>query len=256
MTSLNDALKVLLAYGLIMMIGLIVTWWWSRFDARTFRGVGVWIKPMKFMAATGLFAVTSACLMQVADVSPQALPSFYWIAVLIVSTSLFEVAYISLQGSLGEASHYNTSDLLHAVMSALMGIVAVALTASQAWLAWVIWSQNAQPTLSVMQSGIVVGLIMTFVLSTLSGFLLGSHQAPPGKGLPIVGWHLRGDIRPAHFLGVHAQQFIPVFGLLAEYFAGGAALTVFTTLTMGYLLAFICSTFMAMKAIPVTTHLG
>ncbi|MFZ6719832.1 hypothetical protein [Undibacterium sp. Ji49W] len=211
---------------------------------------------MKFMAATGLFAVTTACLMQVADVRPQALPSFYWIAVLIVSTSLFEVAYISLQGSLGEASHYNTSDLLHAVMSGLMGIVAVALTASQAWLAWVIWSQNAQPTLSVMQSGIVVGLIMTFVLSTLSGFLLGSHQAPPGKGLPIVGWHLRGDIRPAHFLGVHAQQFIPVFGFLAEYFAGGAALAVFSTLTMIYLLVCICLTLTATRAIPVTSHFG
>ena len=36
----------------------------------------------------------------------------------------------------------------------------------------------------------------------------------------IVGWHLYRDIRPSHFLGVHAQQFIPLLGLLAERLGG------------------------------------
>ena len=61
---------------------------------------------------------------------------------------------------------------------------------------------------------------MTFVLSTISGFMLGGNQPPSGQGIPIVGWHLYKDIRPAHFLGVHAQQLIPLWGLIAAKFMG------------------------------------
>ncbi|MFZ6654002.1 hypothetical protein [Undibacterium sp. TJN19] len=247
MTSLYDAQQVLLMYSLLMGIGMVAAWGWSRFDLRTFRGVGIWVKPLKFMSATALFALTSAGLMQMAEVTPAALPAFYSIAVLIVSTSAFEVAYISLQASLGEASHYNTSDALHAAMSGLMGIVAVCLTASQVWLAWVIWLHHSRPAVSLMQIAIVTGLILTFVLATVSGFLLGARQPAAGKGLPLVGWHVRddgdtqGDMRPAHFLGVHAQQFIPAFGLLATClpasFPASAGYMVFIVLTAAYVLA-------------------
>jgi hypothetical protein len=68
--------------------------------------------------------------------------------------------------------------------------------------------------------GVLIGLTLTFLLSTVSGFLLGGNQPPAGQGLPIVGWHLYKDIRPSHFLGVHAQQLIPLLGLCAERFLG------------------------------------
>jgi hypothetical protein len=73
--------------------------------------------------------------------------------------------------------------------------------------------------------GVVIGLLLTFILSTISGFMLGGNQPPAGQGLPIVGWHLQKDIRPAHFLGVHAQQLIPVWGLIAVKFMGTFATT-------------------------------
>jgi hypothetical protein len=58
---------------------------------------------------------------------------------------------------------------------------------------------------------------MTFVLATASGFLLGGQQPPAGVGLPVLGWHIDGpDARPAHFLGVHAQQLLPLFGWLLQ----------------------------------------
>lgn len=61
-----------------------------------------------------------------------------------------------------------------------------------------------------------MGLTLTFVLSTISGFLLGGIQPPAGSGLPLVGWHFYKDIRPAHFLGVHAQQVIPLWAIFVE----------------------------------------
>ena len=50
---------VLLIYVGLMLLALIVIFVVSLNDARTIRDVGIWIKPMKFMAATAIFAWTS-----------------------------------------------------------------------------------------------------------------------------------------------------------------------------------------------------
>ena len=105
-------------------------------------------------------------------------------------------------------------------MFGVMAIAAVGLTASQAWLAWEIWKEQKSADIPVETLGVIIGLVLTFVLSTISGFMLGGNQPPAGQGLPIVGWHLYKDFRPAHFLGVHAQQLIPLWGLIAAKFMG------------------------------------
>jgi hypothetical protein len=163
--------------------------------------------------------------------------AFKGVAGLIIVTSFFEVAYISLQAARGEPSHYNTNDAFHIFMFALMGVMAVGLTASQAWLAWLIWSDLGDTKLSATTLGVLLGLGLTFVLATVSGFQLGGHQPPSGVGLPLVGWHWKNDLRPAHFLGVHAQQFIPLAGLLAERFLGANAVAGFSAFTGLYLAA-------------------
>ncbi len=219
-SALSVASKILIAYGALMWLACGVTYVLSLTDTRTLRDVGVWIKPMKFMAATALFVWTTVWLCHLANSSVTNTTTYNWICALIVSTSLFEVAYITYQGSQGGASHYNTSDPLHALLFGVMAVAAVGLTASQGWLAWEIWKENQASELSVTTLGVLIGLTLTFLLSTVSGFLLGGNQPPAGQGLPIVGWHLYKDIRPSHFLGVHAQQLIPLLGLCAERFLG------------------------------------
>ncbi len=110
--------------------------------------------------------------------------------------------------------------MFHIILFGVMAIAAVGLTASQAWLAWEIWKEQSVTGLSVVTLSVVMGLLLTFALSTVSGFLLGGIQPPAGVGLPVVGWHLYRDIRPSNFLSVHVQQFIPLLGLLAERFGG------------------------------------
>jgi hypothetical protein len=215
--------KFLVIYGLIMLVILILTFAWSLNDDRLIRDVGVWVKPMKFMAATSLFALTTVWVLRIANSNVDQTNAFAWITALLVSTSLFEVVYISYQASQASASHYNVSDPFHAFMFGVMALAAVGLTASQAWLAWEIWKEKSGAEIPVETLGVVIGLTMTFVLSTISGFMLGGNQPPAGQGLPIVGWHLYKDIRPAHFLGVHAQQLIPLWGLMAANVMGSFA---------------------------------
>lgn len=218
--SLSLASKFLVSYGLIMLVALVFCYVCSLSDHRLIREVGVWVKPMKFMLSTALFALTTVWVLKVAHSDLDQMPVYPWIVALLVLTSLFEVVYISYQASQAAASHYNVSDPFHAFMFGVMAVAAVGLTYSQAWLAWEIWKEQKGADLRVETLGVIIGLTMTFVLSTISGFMLGGNQPPSGQGIPIVGWHLYKDIRPAHFLGVHAQQLIPLWGLIAAKFMG------------------------------------
>jgi len=222
-TPLSLASQFLMLYGALMCVGCGIFYIVSRKDARTLRGVGIWVKPMKFMAATALFAWTTVWVAELANAALTQGQAYVGICALLVVTSLFEVAYISYKASQGLASHYNTSDSWHAFMFGLMGIGAVGLTASQAWLAWELWQLRGTNPLPVTAWGVIVGLILTFLLATISGFMLGGKQPPAGAGLPIVGWHLSKDIRPSHFLGVHAQQLIPLWAIFVDRFFGSDA---------------------------------
>jgi len=52
----------------------------------------------------------------------------------------------------------------------------------------------------------------------------------------VVGWHLGGgDLRPAHFLGLHAQQFLPFIGWLIGTLALRHARQWLAGLTIGYI---------------------
>jgi hypothetical protein len=247
LTTLSFASRALLIYGGLMGLACALTYWLSLSDARTLREVGIWVKPMKFMAATALFVWTTVWLSEWANPDVAQGHAYQSICLLIFLTSLFEVVYISYQASQGAASHYNTSDPFHAFMFGLMGLAAVGLTASQGWLAWEIWSARGHQGLSVTAWGIVVGLMLTFVLSTVSGFMLGGHQPPAGQGLPFVGWHLHQDIRPSHFLGVHAQQLIPLWGLIAERCFGSHATQALGAGSALYVLAWGVLTWFALQ---------
>ena len=238
-SGLSTAQKILCAYALLMAMALLPTLALSWVDMRTLREVGIWAKPMKFMAGTALFALTTVWLTTLVPGQVGHDQSFQWIAALIIITSLFEVVYISYQASLGEGSHYNTTDPVRAILFGLMAVAAVGLVASQAWLAWVIWKALGTSVLTPTLLAVLWGLGLTFALSTLSGFMLGAKQPPAGVGWPVVGWHAWQDLRPAHFLAVHAQQFIPLAGILAERVAGQAAMPVVQAFAGIYIAAWL-----------------
>jgi hypothetical protein len=204
----------LTAFALLMAVAMLPTAVALGLDERSLRGVNVWMKPLKFMASVGLFAITTAWFVGL-------LPEARWrsrpvrvVAWMIIGFGGAEIAYIVLQAALGEASHYNFSDALHIRLYSLMGLGALAMTATQPVLAWQIVRHGRADLHPTWRAAVVVGLVLTFLLGAGAGGLLGSMQPPAGAGLPVVGWHVAGaDLRPAHFLGLHAQQFVPLAGL-------------------------------------------
>ena len=63
---LNELLnrqRVLTLYALLMLAAMIPTLVLAVVDERTLREVGIWAKPLKFMASTALFALTTAWFM-------------------------------------------------------------------------------------------------------------------------------------------------------------------------------------------------
>jgi len=239
--------SVLTIFAVIMLALALPTAVLMILDDRTWREVAIWAKPVKFMLSTVAFAATTAWFVGLLPKNVQASPLVHRLAWVVVITSTFEVGYISLQAALGQGSHHNMSDPLHAALFGLMAIAAVGLTATQAVLAGLIWRHSHERD-SVFVRSVIVGLMLTFALATASGFMLGGQQPPAGTGLPIVGWHLgQADVRPAHFLGVHAHQLIPLAGWLLQQNRVSHAGRWLSAFTVTYLLGWTLLTLWALR---------
>ena len=229
--------RALTIFALLMWASMLPTMLAWGLDDRLLRGVNVWIKPLKFMASIGLFALCTAWFIGLLPPERRVHRSIRIVVGMLIGAGLFEIGYITLQAALGEGSHYNTSSAFHGIMYSLMGAGALVLTATQPLLAWQI-ARHARPEVpTVWRDAVVLGLVLTFLLGAGSGGLLGSVQPPSGAGLPLLGWHLSGgDLRPAHFIGIHAQQWLPLAGLLLAPLASRHArsgLLVVTVLVVG-----------------------
>jgi hypothetical protein len=208
-------------------------------DDRMLRGANVWIKPLKFALSLGLFALTTAWF--VGHLRPaarrlRAVDAIVWV---LIGSAGFELAYIALQAGLGSGSHYNVGDPVHAVLYSLMGLGAVTLTATQPALAWMLLRHADPKRAPAYRLAVVIGLVLTFVLGAGVGGLLSGLQPPETAALPIVGWSMAGgDLRPAHFLGIHAQQALPLVGLAVAGWAAAAARRTVWAVTAAYALLF------------------
>ena len=165
-------------------------------DERLFRGVSLWAKPLKFMLSLALFAATTAWFI---DLLPRAQRQRRGVRIIVwtlLVASVAEVGYITLQAALGQASHYNQTDLLHMALYQLMGVGALSLMLTQPLLAWLIVRHGRTDIHPLWRETVVLALCMTFVLGVGAAGLLASAQPPAGPGLPVLGWHLGGgDLR-------------------------------------------------------------
>ena len=85
--------------------------------------------------------------------------------------------------------------------------------------------------------------IILFVVFSFQGFVMGGNMAHTvgakdgGLGLPFVNWSLtHGDLRIAHFIGMHALQVLP---LLAWFVFKNVNITTAAFIVYGLLAVFV-----------------
>lgn len=218
--------RALTIYSLVLLAFLVATFVAQMIDVRTFAGDNVWTKPSKFLFSVAVFALTCAWSFGYVRADRRTSPLLRaTVAALIVAGS-FEILYIAWQAAQGQASHFNHSTPFHAIMYGLMGVGAVVLVGTTLPLAWEITRRPVAGLRPDYRASVVIGLILCFVLGGgLGGYMAqqpGHAVGAVGGQLPIFGWNRSGgDLRIAHFLGIHAQQAIPMIAIIASTAASG-----------------------------------
>lgn len=210
-------------FGLLMSAAMLPVAIALALDDRTLRDANIWWKPLKFLLSVGAFSLTTAWFVGFLPEARRRARPVRIVVATVVAAGGAEIAYIVLQAALGQASHYNVADPLHDALYMLMAIGAISLCATQPMLALEIARHGARDG-DACRASVVAGLALTGVLGIASGMPLSSLQPPSGGGLPVLGWLLTGDLRPAHFVGMHAHHLLPLAGLALAYIAGWAVL--------------------------------
>ena len=196
--------------------------WAASGEARTVAGVPVWLKPAKFAASLALLFGTIAL---VADrLSPavregRALRVTGWV---MGTAMIAEMAYIIAQGARARGSHYNLDTPFEAIMyGTVMAAGAVSLVVGVGVIGWIARRDAGAWMGPALREGVWLGFALAFVLTLIVAGTMsmgtGPHVGVHPEGapvLPFVGWSgVTGDLRPAHFLSLHAMQALPLLGL-------------------------------------------
>lgn len=205
----------LTAFGLACLLAGLVALALPIVDGRLLDGVPVWLKPAKFFASVGLFALTTAWFTGYVRPERRDARPLRVGRALLIGAGGFELGYITVQAALGEASHFNTGDPVHGILYALMGLGALTLLASKLPLAYEIARWPASGLDRSLRLAILLGLSLTVLLGGATGIAISLNQGHGigriGAGLPLLGWNRSGgDLRVAHFFGMHAEQALPL----------------------------------------------
>jgi hypothetical protein len=85
----------------------------------------------------------------------------------------------------------------------------------------------------------------------LSGHWVGGPASDAG-GLPLLGWSTTaGDLRPPHFLGIHAAQVLPVAALALLALAPKQAGWLTTLAIVGYVALTAAVFWQAVSGLPL-----
>lgn len=232
--------RPLALYGLALLMLALIGAAMQMVDTRVLAsGVNVWVKPVKFLVSIGVFALTAAWFF--GYIRPERRRAFLprlSVVMLIVAGTL-ELLWIGWQAGNGLESHFNNDSPFYNMMYGLMGLFALILIGSTLPLAWEIARRPATGLRPDFVAAVAIGLILTLLLG---GGLGGYMSAQPGHSVGVTGgqvalfgWNRSGgDLRIAHFLGIHAQQAIPILGMLIAGLSAPRRWTVLAAGTLAY----------------------
>ncbi len=184
-------------------------------DDRTLMGVNVWVKPIKFLLSVGIYILTVGYLITFYPYSDR---KKHILRNIVAFTLLAENGIIVLQAYRGVQSHYNVATPLDGILFSLMGM----LIGINVFLMVLFALDALRLRLNVPRSvqwGIFFGWITAIWSSWIGGQMIAQMghtvgAADGGEGLPFLNWStIAGDLRVAHFFGLHALQLLPLLAL-------------------------------------------
>ena len=220
----------LTAVALLMLAAFAVTVVGLWADPRTILGAPAWLKPAKFAISIAIFCLTMAWMLR-------QVPAWRRVARVAGGAAAFifvlEFVIISAQAWRGTTSHFNVATPLDASLFAVMGTAILLQTFTTVAVAVAAWGTRFADR--ALGWAVRLGLVVSILGASTGGLMtrptatqleaaavsrptvIGAHTvgAPDGgPGIPVTNWSTEhGDIRVAHFVGLHAMQALPLLAL-------------------------------------------
>lgn len=187
-------------------------------------------KPLKFALSFGVHLATLAF---VAAWTLRRSPLFAAGAAVIVGIAFLEFALIGAQALRGIPSHFNVGTPLDSAIFTAMGVGVFIQAGAQLVCAWDLMARPGADMFRARAAGLALacgtfGAMTALAMIAPSEAQIAARAAGEGitaggrfvggdgsgAALPFLGWSLEhGDLRVAHFLGVHALQAVLVVAL-------------------------------------------
>lgn len=201
-------------------------------DGRTVVGDPAWLKPTKFAVSIAVYNVTLAWLLSLLTKWRR---TGWWLGTVTAAMVTGELVAITLQAVRGRASHFNASTAFDGAVYSLMAGMIVTVWVATFAIGAILLVQRlgersvtvaVRASLAIALAGMAVAFFMTsptaeqMVTMSEGGSpdMVGAHTVglpDGGPGLPLVGWStVAGDLRVAHFVGLHGLQVIILFAFL------------------------------------------
>lgn len=213
---------------------LVLTVVLASLDLRVINGTPAWVKPIKFAVSSTFYTFTLVWMLSYVRGQGRLVRLVGNASALALSV---ELVLIVLQVARGVRSHFNFSTPLDGAIYSTMAVFILVVWALNLVAAILLlrqpladrplaWSLRLGLLIALIGSG--VGALMTQPTpSQLAGLqagrgstIIGAHSVgveDGGPGLPFLGWSTQGgDLRVAHFFGLHALQVIPLTGFAAN----------------------------------------
>lgn len=200
-------------FGLICFVLAMAFLLLTRISDLQVKGVNAWNKPFKFAFSIMLYAWSMAWYCYY--LPSFNIASFNWTVIGLLG---FEIVYIAFQAGRGQLSHYNRSSTYYLFLFQLMGLAAAVVTLYTAYVG-VLFFRNNFPDLPVAYLCSIRLSLIIFVIFSFEGAIMGARMAHTvggedgSGGIPLFKWSKKfGDLRVAHFIGMHALQLLPILG--------------------------------------------
>lgn len=233
-------------YGLLNVLAAIICIILIPTTTITVNNINAYIKPLKFFISIAIFCFTVGWIFYHLQM-PRKIRAYNIMAVLVFT---YESFVITWQAANGRLSHFNNTTPLYSILFGLMGAAIVLLTLWTGYFGYLFFKKKDLTIPRPYLWGIRLG-ILCFVVFALEGGVMArmlQHTVGAedgGKGLPLVNWSRdHGDLRIAHFLGMHSLQIFPLFGYFIA--KSSRAVKIFALVYAGLISAVLIQALMGM----------